>query len=143
MSRADEVLKNVAEEMQSVINAAPQPLCEVPVAPYLNREIARHIAGGKPKSSDPNDVAPDILAKIRPHLLRGEKFMEFVARIGIGPVQIRQFSPAALASFVRAREEQSKDEWRGPVTTCMPASYSQPRPHRTLIAIGGLGDDRK
>jgi len=143
MSRANEVLKNVANEMQAVIDSTPQPAPEVPIGPYLNREISRYVAAGKPREIDRNDPGDDILRKVRPHFLPGEKFCGFIARIGLSIPQIRSFSPADIASFVRRREEDNKDCWQGPTINRMPASYSQPRqPQPTLIAVGGLGDEK-
>jgi len=127
------------QEVMDGINGTPQPTAEVPTGPYIAREIARHVAAGKPKVIDPNDVAPEILDKIRKHLRRGEKFMEFISRTGLGPVQIRQFTPEEIAAFVANAEATEADSIPLPIRY-MPTSSPKPQPARRLIAIGNFGE---
>jgi len=138
---ANEVLETIREETEALINAGPQSSPEPAIGPYLARETQRHIQAGKLREIDANDPGEDVLRKVKPHFLPGEKFCGFIARIGISIPQIRSFMPAEIASFVRRREEDAKNEWQGPPVNRMPESYTKPRPQRTLIAIG-LGDDK-
>lgn len=140
MRNANEILETIRKETEVLINAGPQAAPEAPVGPYITRETARHVAAGKLKTIDANDPSEDILRKVRPHFLPGEKFCGFIARIGISIPQIRSFTPADIASFVRRAEEDNKDCWQGPPVNRMPESYTKPRPQRTLIATGGLGE---
>ncbi|HVA17673.1 MAG TPA: hypothetical protein VMV59_08175 [Candidatus Dormibacteraeota bacterium] len=137
--RASDVTKTLNDEAMAVINSAPQESPEPPVGAYIGQLTARYVAAGKPKEQDANDVAPDILAKVRPHLRRGENFMQFVARVGIGTAQIRQFTPEEISTHVRNAEEREKDNPPIPISYG-PRTSSKPQPARKFIALGGLGE---
>ncbi|MHB8410516.1 MAG: hypothetical protein ACYDDI_01055 [Candidatus Acidiferrales bacterium] len=138
--RASDVTKNLNDETMALINSTPQAAPEPSVGAYLGREIARHVAAGKPRVQDPNvDVAPDIIDKIRKHLRSGEKFMQFISRTGLGPVQIRQFTPEEIAAFVANAEATEADSIPLPITR-MPTSSPKPQPARKFIALGDFGE---
>jgi len=152
--RANQVLQNVADEMEAVIRAEPQAAPEPPVGSYIGRETVRQVELSKrdaalrkkaPSGTNGNFCAvldaPDheILKRCKPHFRPRETFRGFIARIAIAPSQIQAMADDELSRIVKIREEGEIENPPVPITY-MPSASSKPQPASRFLATGGLGE---
>lgn len=82
-----------------------------PVQPTISQWIGRALEAitSKLKPVDP-DADTEVMARIKHVLKPNEKFLQFVARTGLGPASIRCMSRDEIAAFVEQAERNRAEE---------------------------------